>query len=195
MANQQQREELHKTIWNIADGLRGAVGGWEFKAYVLGTLFYRFISENLTAYINKLQHDAGIEDFLRGRQVLELGRLAVYAVFLVAFGCGHTVDGLADNVEQASVDVLSNRHRDGAAKRQHFHSALQAVGAVHCNGSHRVLSDILLALKYYRRAIGTFHAQCIVNVWKFYIVIECHINNRTNNLRYSTFKIRFHICL
>ena len=63
MANQQQREELHKTIWNIADGLRGAVGGWEFKAYVLGTLFYRFISENLTAYINKLQHDAGIEDF------------------------------------------------------------------------------------------------------------------------------------
>ena len=63
MANQQQREELHKTIWNIADGLRGAVGGWEFKAYVLGTLFYRFISENLTAYINKLQQDAGIEDF------------------------------------------------------------------------------------------------------------------------------------
>lgn len=63
MANQQQREELHRTIWSIADGLRGAVGGWEFKAYVLGTLFYRFISENLTAYINKLQHDAGIEDF------------------------------------------------------------------------------------------------------------------------------------
>ena len=63
MANQQQREELHKTIWSMADELRGAVGGWEFKAYVLGTLFYRFISENLTAYINKLQHDAGIEGF------------------------------------------------------------------------------------------------------------------------------------
>ena len=41
MSNQQQREELHRTIWNIADELRGAVGGWEFKAYVLGTLFYR----------------------------------------------------------------------------------------------------------------------------------------------------------
>lgn len=63
MSNQQQREELHRTIWNIADELRGAVGGWEFKAYVLGTLFYRFISENINDYINKLQHDAGIEDF------------------------------------------------------------------------------------------------------------------------------------
>lgn len=63
MSNQQQREELHRTIWNIADELRGAVGGWEFKAYVLGTLFYRFISENITDYINTLQKEAGIEDF------------------------------------------------------------------------------------------------------------------------------------
>ena len=63
MPNLQQREELHRTIWNIADELRGAVGGWEFKAYVLGTLFYRFISENITEYINTLQREAGIEDF------------------------------------------------------------------------------------------------------------------------------------
>lgn len=58
-----EREELHKTIWNIAEELRGAVDGWEFKAYVLGAIFYRYISENLTDYINKLQRDAGIEDF------------------------------------------------------------------------------------------------------------------------------------
>ncbi len=63
MANEQQRAELHRTIWSIADELRGAVGGWEFKAYVLGTLFYRFISENLTDYINRLQREAGIEGF------------------------------------------------------------------------------------------------------------------------------------
>lgn len=63
MSNEQQREELHKTIWGMADELRGAVGGWEFKAYVLGTLFYRFISENLTEYINKIQHEAGYTDF------------------------------------------------------------------------------------------------------------------------------------
>ncbi len=63
MSTIQQREELHRTIWSMADELRGAVGGWEFKAYVLGTLFYRFISENLTDYINTLQKEAGIEDF------------------------------------------------------------------------------------------------------------------------------------
>ena len=63
MATNQQREELHRTIWSMADELRGAVGGWEFKAYVLGTLFYRFISENLTDYINELQREAGVEDF------------------------------------------------------------------------------------------------------------------------------------
>ena len=63
MSIEQQREELHKTIWSIADELRGAVGGWEFKAYVLGTLFYRFISENLTEYINRIQWDGGDKGF------------------------------------------------------------------------------------------------------------------------------------
>jgi len=47
MATQQERAELHKTIWKIANDLRGAVDGWEFKAYVLGSIFYRFISENI----------------------------------------------------------------------------------------------------------------------------------------------------
>jgi type I restriction enzyme M protein len=58
-----QRAELHKTIWRIANDLRGSVDGWDFKTYVLGMLFYRFISENLTAYINKGEHDAGDTDF------------------------------------------------------------------------------------------------------------------------------------
>ncbi|SHJ04605.1 type I restriction system adenine methylase (hsdM) [Tessaracoccus bendigoensis DSM 12906] len=47
-----QRAELHKTIWRIANDLRGSVDGWDFKSYVLGMLFYRFISENLTNYLN-----------------------------------------------------------------------------------------------------------------------------------------------
>lgn len=54
MANttkEQQRAELHRAIWSIADDLRGSVDGWDFKQYVLGTLFYRFISENLCAYL------------------------------------------------------------------------------------------------------------------------------------------------
>ncbi len=58
-----QRAELHKTIWRIANDLRGSVDGWDFKSYVLGMLFYRFISENLTAYINGFERQAGMPDF------------------------------------------------------------------------------------------------------------------------------------
>src|SRR4051794_39454407 len=58
-----QRGELHKTIWRIANQLRGSVDGWDFKSYVLGLLFYRFISENLTAYINTEERKAGQVDF------------------------------------------------------------------------------------------------------------------------------------
>ena len=60
---EQERDELHRAIWSIADDLRGSVDGWDFKSYVLGTMFYRFISENLTTYINKGEWDAGNADF------------------------------------------------------------------------------------------------------------------------------------
>lgn len=60
---EQEREELHRAIWAIADELRGAVDGWDFKNYVLGTMFYRYISENLTAYINAGEIEAGNVDF------------------------------------------------------------------------------------------------------------------------------------
>ena len=58
-----QRAELHKTIWRIANDLRGSVDGWDFKSYVLGMLFYRFISENLTNYLNTAEHKAGSPGF------------------------------------------------------------------------------------------------------------------------------------
>lgn len=60
---EQEREELHRAIWAIADELRGAVDGWDFKNYVLGTMFYRYISENLTAYVNQGEWEAGDETF------------------------------------------------------------------------------------------------------------------------------------
>ena len=53
MSREQQRAELHRTIWKIANDLRGSVDGWDFKQYVLGFLFYRFISENITNYLNE----------------------------------------------------------------------------------------------------------------------------------------------
>ena len=60
---EQEREELHRAIWAIADDLRGSVDGWDFKNYVLGTMFYRFISEKLANYVNQGEIDAGNPDF------------------------------------------------------------------------------------------------------------------------------------
>lgn len=56
---EQERDELHRAIWAIADELRGSVDGWDFKSYVLGMMFYRYISENLTNYINEGEIEAG----------------------------------------------------------------------------------------------------------------------------------------
>ncbi len=55
----QQKQELFKAIWATAEDLRNSVDGWDFKAYVLGILFYRFISENITSYVNRNEHEAG----------------------------------------------------------------------------------------------------------------------------------------
>jgi type I restriction enzyme M protein len=63
MTKEQERDELHRTIWQIANDLRGSVDGWDFKSYVIGMLFYRFISENLTSYINEGERRAGNPDF------------------------------------------------------------------------------------------------------------------------------------
>lgn len=60
---EQERAELHRAIWQIANDLRGSVDGWDFKQYVLGMLFYRFISENLTIYINEDERRSGKKDF------------------------------------------------------------------------------------------------------------------------------------
>ncbi len=63
MTKEQERTELHRAIWQIANELRGSVDGWDFKQYVLGILFYRFISENLTNYINADERRAGKKNF------------------------------------------------------------------------------------------------------------------------------------
>ena len=63
MSRETQRAELHKTIWRIANDLRGSIDGWDFKQYVLGMLFYRFISENLAAYLNEHERKSGTPNF------------------------------------------------------------------------------------------------------------------------------------
>ena len=71
---EQERAELHKSIWQIANQLRGSVDGWDFKQYVLGMLFYRFISENLTNYINENEPDPNFDYAKLSDEEAELGR-------------------------------------------------------------------------------------------------------------------------
>ena len=63
MTKEQERAELHKIIWRIANDLRGSVDGWDFKSYVLGMLFYRFISEDLSKYASQKVEEAEGEPF------------------------------------------------------------------------------------------------------------------------------------
>ncbi|WP_196768067.1 type I restriction-modification system subunit M N-terminal domain-containing protein, partial [Streptobacillus moniliformis] len=58
-----QRSKLHRTIWAIADDVGGAVDRWDFKQYILGILFYRSISENITEVLNAAEHEAGDLEF------------------------------------------------------------------------------------------------------------------------------------
>ena len=58
-----ERKELHRKIWAIADDVRGAVDGWDFKQYILGILFYRFISEHMADYFDRAEHEAGDLEF------------------------------------------------------------------------------------------------------------------------------------
>lgn len=60
---EQERADLHRSIWNIANDLRGSVDGWDFKQYVLGMMFYRYMSEYITNYVNGIQHEVGDTSF------------------------------------------------------------------------------------------------------------------------------------
>ena len=60
---EKERGEVHRAIWAIADELRGAVDGWDFKNYILGTMFYRYISESITDFINANEWASGNEGF------------------------------------------------------------------------------------------------------------------------------------
>ena len=67
MVNNVERDELHRAIWAIADDLRGSVDGWDFKQYILGVMFYRYISEHLEKYIDKNEHASGNTSFAYGK--------------------------------------------------------------------------------------------------------------------------------
>ncbi len=71
MTSIQQRAALHRQIWAIANEVRGAIDGWDFKQYVLGALFYRFISENFTSYIEARVMTASTTQICRTASLVE----------------------------------------------------------------------------------------------------------------------------
>ena len=74
MTSIQQRAELQRRIWQIANDVRGAVDGWDFKQYVLGTLFYRFISENFIEYITGGDADVNYAAMADGDETIEAAK-------------------------------------------------------------------------------------------------------------------------
>ena len=79
MANirtEQEREELHKAIWNMANTLRGSVDGWDFKQYVLGFMFYRYISENIAIVYSTSKYSFSISFAIGKAYVLPVPMLS-----------------------------------------------------------------------------------------------------------------------
>ena len=84
-----ERAELHRVIWGIANDLRGSVDGWDFKQYVLGMLFYRYISENLDRYISKGEIEAGDKNFSYAKLSDKEAKKAIE--FLLLFKSGSNI--------------------------------------------------------------------------------------------------------
>ena len=124
--NIREREELHKAIWSIADDLRGSVDGWDFKQYILGIMFYRYISENMTNYINEGERKAGDTNFdyaklsdeeaetIRKEMVNEKG-FFILPSELFANVCKKAKDDENLN-EKETRKFLDNAFRDGQVK-------------------------------------------------------------------------------
>ena len=99
MTSTQQRAELHRQIWQIANEVRGSVDGWDFKQYVLGTLFYRFISENFSSYI-----EAGDES-------VNYAKLSDERDFLSLIVSGHSADKVRTRLLRAQAAHPRFRYR------------------------------------------------------------------------------------
>lgn len=114
-----ERVEFHKTIWKVANDLRGTIDGWDFKNYVPGILFYRFISENLTSYINKLEQKSGIDDFDYAKlkdEEAEFGReetVKEKGCYILPSELFNNINAKADNDPDLNVTLSNEFSRSG----------------------------------------------------------------------------------
>lgn len=113
---EQERTELYRTIWALANELRGSVDGWDFKQYVLGMLFYRYISENLTTYLNKGEWEAGNTDFdyakISDKEALRVKNDMVQekGFFILP---GELFGNLLNRIRKADKDAKDQAEKDG----------------------------------------------------------------------------------
>jgi len=120
---------LHRIIWNIANDLRGSVDGWDFKQYILGMLFYRYISENLSAYIDDGEHAAGDTAFrYAALTTYNLCRINMllhdidYDKFDVALGDTliDPIVGILDRFEVLTNDITSGLPAEIEVRKKHY---------------------------------------------------------------------------
>lgn len=116
---EQERAELHRTIWGIANDLRGSVDGWDFKQYVLGILFYRYISENIRSFINEDEREAGNPSF----DYAELSDQEAEQAREDLVG----TKGFFILPSELFVNMLARAERDSEWAKDHLNEALEAV--------------------------------------------------------------------
>lgn len=118
MTKEEQRTQLHRTIWSIADDLRGSTDGWDFKQYILGFLVYRFLSEKFTADMNskvddenfdysKLSDEA-VSDEIRDQFINEYG----YFIYPSELFCNVREKALNDKEYGENLNVLLGNGKD-----------------------------------------------------------------------------------
>ena len=106
----------------------------------------------------------------------------------------HTVDGLADHVQHAALDLVARRHHDGRTHGDGFKTALQSVGIVHSHAANGVFTDVLLHLYNQVAAVGTGDSQSIMDFWQHFLrlqslSIEINVDHGTDNLGNASFNL------
>ena len=110
MTNAQQRAELQRRIWAIANDVRGSVDGWDFKQYVLGALFYRFISENFVNYITGGDDEvdyAGMADSAEGIEDAKDDAIKTKGYFIYPSQLFSNVAAKANTNENLNTDLAA----------------------------------------------------------------------------------------
>ena len=146
---------------------------------------------NLTTFQVRLEQvdhlDTRSKDFLLRRELLEGRCLTVNGIGVLHVKRVHTIDGLTDNVEHTTLNLIARRHQNRRSHRNSLKTTMQAVGIIHSHATHGVLADVLLHFDDQHAPVTTVNLQGIMNLRQYFLSIlaggiEIHVDNRTNDL-------------